>query len=82
VSDRRTLIVPGARSRPAPRYIDRFTTPNIIRIEIAIPTKLLLVTVLLSAAIGCGHGEPFTPTPQTPGGPFSQLLPRRITFNV
>jgi hypothetical protein len=30
---------------------------------------------------GCGHGEPFSLGRQTPEGPFSQQLPRRITFN-
>jgi hypothetical protein len=48
--------------------------------ETAITTKLLLAFFLI-ASTGCGHGEPFDSEPQAPRGPFSQLLPRRLTFS-
>jgi hypothetical protein len=35
----------------------------------------------LIAVSACGHGEPFDTGPQHPGGPFSNLLPRRLTFS-
>jgi hypothetical protein len=40
-----------------------------------------LSPILCAALISCGHGEPFSPERQTPEGPFSSLLPRRITFS-
>ena len=33
-------------------------------------------------AAGCDHTAPFRPQPPAPAPPFSQLFPRRLTFNV
>ena len=60
--------------------------PSIARIghlrdtETAISIKRQLVFLLIASS-ACGHGEPFNSAPQTPEGPFSPLLPRRLTFS-
>ena len=41
-----------------------------------------LIAILLIGSIGCEHGEPFSGDPPSPRGPFSQLLPRRLTFSA
>lgn len=41
-----------------------------------------MLACLLIISVGCGHGEPFDPDTRPPGGPFSEQLPRRLTFNV
>jgi len=40
------------------------------------------VGLLLAAALGCAHSEPFTTMPQEPVGPPDAALPRRLTFNA
>jgi hypothetical protein len=47
-----------------------------------ISTIRYLFAFALIASTACGHGEPFGTEKQNPGGPFSPLLPRRLTFNV
>ncbi len=41
--------------------------------------RLWPITLLLAA---CGHDVPVQPEPYPPAPPFSELLPRRLTFNV
>ena len=45
-------------------------------------TRRLFHSVLMvGLVVGCRHGEPFAWTPSAPDGPFSLLVPRRLTFN-
>ena len=48
--------------------------------RLPISTRYLLALLLIGYA-GCEHGDPFKSDTQNPRGPFSQLLPRRITFS-
>jgi hypothetical protein len=40
-----------------------------------------LLAILLIGSAACDHGDPFDSDTQEPRGPFSQLLPRRLTFS-
>jgi hypothetical protein len=48
--------------------------------ELPISTRYL-IALLLTGSIGCEHPDPFTGATEPPRGPFSQLLPRRLTFS-